>query len=172
MSRPCTLGRRPALARHSYAASWAAIPTLLLALGAASAAWAQTPTVATDKPDYSPGQTAVITGHGWRTGEVVTLKVQHVNGIAEGGAGHDPWTVVAATGGGFESSWYVDPDDSVGSTFLLTATGASGLTAQATFTDNIGLNLDQCQNGTLSNLTTACGQAPTSWSNGNVNGQN
>jgi len=36
-----------------------------------------------------------------------------------------------------------------------------------------GLNLDQCQNGTLTNLGTDCGTAtPPSWENGNINGQN
>jgi hypothetical protein len=148
------------------------IAVLVLALASATAARAAEPSVATDKPDYSPGQTVSITGSGWQSGEAVTLRVTHADGTIEGGAGHDPWTIRAAPNGDIVSSWYVNPDDSVGSTFLLTAMGASGAAAQATFTDKIGLNLDQCQNGTLANLGVACGQPPTSWENGNINGQN
>src|SRR6476646_3066177 len=38
--------------------------------------------------------------------------------------------------GSIQTSWYVNPDDSAGATFLLTATGlTTGQTAQTTFTD-------------------------------------
>ena len=52
------------------------------------------PTVTTDKSDYVPGSTAIITGSGFpATDESVTLQVRHTDGTAEGGEGHDPWTV-------------------------------------------------------------------------------
>ena len=38
---------------------------------AALAVPASAATVATDKPDYAPGQTVVITGSGWEPGETV-----------------------------------------------------------------------------------------------------
>lgn len=171
MSRPWPLEVRPSCPRWRLVCRWSSITAVVLLLTGAYA-HAEGPAVATDQADYAPGQTAVITGTGWSPGEVVTLVVRHIDGEAEGGNGHEPWTVSATEDGSFETTWYVDPDDSLGSTFLLTATGASGATAQATFTDNIGLNLDQCQNGTLANLNTACGTQPTQWANGNINGQN
>ena len=52
--------------------------------------------------------------------------------------------------------------------------------AQTTFTDNVGQNLDQCQNGKfttfpafLTNLSTPCGtNANEAWANGNINANN
>jgi Cys-rich repeat protein len=128
-------------------------------------------TIQTDKQDYRPGETVLITGSGWEPGELVTLEVEHADETPGGGEGHDSWTVTAV-GGSFSTSWYVHPDDSLNSTFLLTAVGTSGQTASVTFTDRLGLDLDQCQNGTLANLGVPCGQSPTAWANGNINGQN
>ena len=130
----------------------------------------------TDQSDYQPGSTALISGSGFWANELVTLQVAHVDGTT-GGEGHDPWTVLADGNGNFTTTWYVDPDDSVGSAFLLTATGASsGFKASTTFTDNIGVNLDQCQNIDLVHLGDPCGTDPANqhpnWSNGDVNGQN
>ena len=48
--------------------------------------------------------------------------------------------------------------------------------ATTTFTDQVGANLDQCQNDTLAFLSDPCGTAPANahpnWSNGDVNGSN
>ncbi|HWQ33932.1 MAG TPA: hypothetical protein VNQ79_13865 [Blastocatellia bacterium] len=124
----------------------AAVP--LSADRTADSAAALTATVKTDKTDYAPGATAVITGAGFGAVEIVTLQVTHTDGTAEGGAGHDPWTVNTDASGNFTTSWYVSPDDSAGSVFLLTAKGGtSGLTAQTTFTDaNPSADLDQFAN--------------------------
>src|SRR6266550_4314218 len=46
-------------------------------------------TVGTDKFDYQPGETAHITGAGFRPGEAVTIQVEHSNGL-EDGLGHAP----------------------------------------------------------------------------------
>jgi VCBS repeat-containing protein len=104
-------------------------------------------TIKTDKSDYAPGETAVITGTGFQPYERVTLQVIHIEGIAEdvvdhyehivtAGEGHEPWTVTADENGSVNSTWYVHPDDSLGATFLLTAVGeASGRTARYVFTD-------------------------------------
>ncbi len=120
--------------------SWIASASLGLALAFLGSfpqlASAQTPSVATDLADYAPGATAQITGSGFWPNEIVTLQVTHADGTPDGGAGHEPWTVTAGPLGSFTTSWYVDPDDSLGSTFLLTAVGRdSGLTAETTFTD-------------------------------------
>jgi hypothetical protein len=100
-------------------------------------------TVGTDLPDYTAGATALISGSGYGVGETITLQVLHSDGTS-GGAGHDAWNVTdggdgdldGALDGNFQSSWYVDPDDSGGSAFTLTATGqSSGESASTTFTD-------------------------------------
>ncbi|WP_371229178.1 DUF5801 repeats-in-toxin domain-containing protein [Pseudomonas sp. QE6] len=113
--------------------------------------------VSTDQQDYAPGSTATITASGFAAGSTVTFQVQHVtdagpDGIwgtpddvieITSGAGHDPWSVTdggpgdldGEVNGSVTTSWYVNPDDSAGATFLLTA--ASGdLTATASFTDS------------------------------------
>ncbi|HEX6647940.1 MAG TPA: hypothetical protein VF075_00325, partial [Pyrinomonadaceae bacterium] len=127
---------------------------------------AVTPVVYTDRPNYFPGETALITGSGFSPGEVVTLQVRHADDTAEGGAGHEPWSVVADSFGNFTSSWFVDPDDSAGSTFLLTATGnSSGLVAETTFTDG-SANLDGCANGDFGAPELCTG---ANWENGNLN---
>src|SRR5215813_12488538 len=124
-------------------------------------------TVYTDKPNYQPGETAIITGSGFWPNEVVTLQVVHTDGIGEGGAGHAPWTVTADDFGNFTTTWFVDPDDSGGSTFLLTAFGASsGLNAETSFTDG-SANLDTCANGPSSAPVFCTG---ANWDNGNLNG--
>src|SRR5688572_13185451 len=92
-------------------------------------------TVGTSLYDYQPGDTAVITGAGFRPGEIVTLLVEHSNGNNQG-AGHEPFATFADQYGRIDTTWYVDPDDSESSLFRLTATGDdSGLIATSTFTD-------------------------------------
>ena len=53
---------------------WVGLFFVMLLLGVASSALGQA-TVTTDKENYSPGETAVITGTGWTPGEVVSLLV-------------------------------------------------------------------------------------------------
>ncbi|HEX6717307.1 MAG TPA: hypothetical protein VF088_09350 [Pyrinomonadaceae bacterium] len=124
------------------------------------------PVVYTDKVNYFPGEWAHITGFGFAPYEAVTLQIIHTDGTAEGGEGHEPWSVYADANGNFTSDWFLDPDDSAGSRFLLTATGnTSGLTAQTTFTDGLA-DIDTCANGTLSAPVQCTGE---NWDNGNLN---
>ncbi|PTR29621.1 DUF5801 repeats-in-toxin domain-containing protein, partial [Pseudomonas sp. GV085] len=126
------------------------------------------PTVTTNLEDYAPGSTAIITASGFAAGSTVTLEVDHAVGAgADGvwgtsddvlntnmGAGHEPWSVTDGGAGDLDgqvngsvtTSWYVNPDDSAGATFLLTATsaGADGVlgtgddaVATASFTDSV-----------------------------------
>lgn len=126
------------------------------------------PIVFTDRANYFPGETAFISGLGFWPNETVTLQVVHTDGTSNDGGGHLPWNVSADALGSFDSVWFVDPDDSAGSAFLLTATGnSSGLVAQATFTDG-SANLDTCENGPAGSPTPCTGDA---WTNGNVNAQ-
>src|SRR6187455_1214496 len=64
-------------------------------------------TIQTNKADYAPGETALITGTGWSPGETVVLEVDHV-GDGTFGAGHDSWAVVADASGNVSNTWYVD----------------------------------------------------------------
>jgi len=89
--------------------------------------------VTTDKTDYVPGQTVIITGTGWQPGETVNLNIHRDTNTP-------PDTVLTAAAdalGNIQNSDYVVQDYDLGVTFLLTATGqTSGFTAQTTFTDN------------------------------------
>ncbi|MFV3370227.1 DUF5801 repeats-in-toxin domain-containing protein [Pseudomonas sp. NY15435] len=114
------------------------------------------PSVTTDQNDYAPGSTATITASGFAAGSTVKIEVDHATspgadgiwGTADdvlntnAGAGHDPWYVTDGGAGDLDgqvngsvtTSWYVDPDDSAGARFLLSAS-SGGATATATFTD-------------------------------------
>ena len=108
-------------------------------------------TVTTDLLDYVPGSTAYITATGVSDGATVEFQASHAIGAgADGvwgtlddelgdnsGAGHTSWSLTdggagdldGIVNGVLQTSWYVDPDDSLGATFLLTATdaGADGV---------------------------------------------
>ncbi|MDD1617562.1 MAG: hypothetical protein LUQ28_14015, partial [Methylococcaceae bacterium] len=156
--------------------------------------------IKTNKSDYAPGETATITTDGFTAGSTVEFNVQHVidpgyDGIwgtpddtlgDNTGAGHEPWYVTdggagdldGVANGSIQTEWYVNPDDSLNETFLLTATGtgADGVTgtiddevATTSFTDagkKEDANLDQWQNGTSNNLD----PNQDNWVNGNLNG--
>ena len=101
--------------------------------------------VATDHVDYAPGSTAHIFASDFQAGEAVQFQVLHNDGTPNTGNGHTPWTVVdggaddldGLMNGNIHTTWYVDPDDSAGSSFELTASGlTSGEFANAFFTDD------------------------------------
>ena len=117
------------------------------------------PTVTTDLDDYAPGSTAIITASGFAAGSTVTLEVDHAVGAgADGvwgtsddvldtntGAGHEPWSVTDGGAGDLDgqvngsvtTSWYVNPDDSAGATFLLTAASAGADSVSGTADDAV-----------------------------------
>src|SRR5881396_1129878 len=111
---------------------------------AALALPASAATVATDKPDYAPGQTVVITGSGWEPGETVNLVLYEDPAL-------DPplqLTAVADANGDFMNSDFIVDVFDIGVAFTLTATGdPSGLTAETTFTDAPPPN--NCGNGVV-----------------------
>jgi len=91
--------------------------------------------VAPDKSDYQPGDTAVIAGFGFAPNEPVELQVVHANGPSDGN-GHQPFYATADAEGTVSATWFVDPDDSTGSKFMVTATGTmSGVGGTASFWD-------------------------------------
>ena len=98
----------------------------------AAAAFAQSPSVTTDRDDYAPGETVVITGSGWMPGETVSMTLFE-----------EPWgnieailSSVADTLGTFVNNSFSPQPHHVGAAFTLVATGqTSGWTAQTNFTD-------------------------------------
>ena len=104
------------------------------------AATAQTnATVTTDQSDYPPGSTVNITGSGFAPGETVQLQVLNITDTNDVGGEHAPWNVTADTNGNINATWYVTADEA-NMTLQLTATGlSSGLVAQTTFADSIGI---------------------------------
>ncbi len=106
------------------------------------------PTVMTDKLDYVPGETVLITGSGWEPGETVQLVFVEDPPIHD-----DPDTLypIAHPEGNIFAEYVVQLND-LGQFFTLTATGlSSGLTALTTFTDaNVNCTTDQdCLNAGL-----------------------
>lgn len=115
--------------------------------------------VATDKDDYQPGETAVITATGFDEGETVVFQVLHTDDIPNTGEGHEPWQVTdggeadldGEIDGNVRTDWLVSEDDSLDSTFEVTASGlTSGEVATAQFTDDlVTLHYDNFQSGTI-----------------------
>jgi hypothetical protein len=170
----------PAGERSPAAATWAggpASPAPLLprslshAAAFAAAAQVQTlATVTTDRSDYPPGTTVVITGSGWLPGETVELTLHEV--LEEPVHPDLVLYAVADQNGTFVNSEFAPDDHDVGVTFILTAVGlTSGYTARTSFTDAVAANIDQCRNGPASapNDCVALGGG-TGWVNGNANG--
>ena len=89
-------------------------------------------TVKTDKDDYAPGETVVITGTGWQPGETVTLRLQEDVSPPF----HEDRTLSATAdeNGGIINTEYSPEAHDVGVMFYLTATGA-GAQAQNHFWD-------------------------------------
>ena len=101
--------------------------------------------VFSDLPDYAPGSTAIISAKDFAVGSTVQFQVSHVidPGVDEvfgtlddtlgdnTGSGHAPWIVTDGSAGDLDNlangdiqtTWYVNPDDSLGATFLVTAAG-------------------------------------------------
>src|SRR5215204_2820349 len=101
-------------------AALVAIPAMAFALGS--------PTIQSDKADYSPGELVTLSGSGWQAGESVHIVVNDDEG--------QTWSHTAdvtADGSGSISDSFNLPDWFV-ATYTVTATGSSG-TATTSFTD-------------------------------------
>jgi len=104
----------------------------------------QAQSVITDKLDYASRETAFITAINFQGGETIQFQVIHIDGKPNAGNGHEPWFVIDggandldAINGIIKTFWFVDHDDSFGSTFTLTAKGlTSGLVATYEFMDD------------------------------------
>src|SRR5205814_7056768 len=107
--------------------------------------------VFTDKPDYPPGSTALITAtsdggvkHNFHVGETVQFRVTRTDGVPDFAPGNEPWQVTDGVGdftpyrdasgmwhypdldgrddGTIKTSWYVDAQYA-GASLALSATG-------------------------------------------------
>src|SRR5213080_3761586 len=89
-------------------------------------------TVTTDKTDYVPGETVVISGTGWTANQEVALHIDDSNNVARWDA-----TVIADGSGNISNSDFVIQPEDVGLAFTLTATQGV-VTAWTQFTDIVG----------------------------------
>ncbi len=100
-------------------------------LDTSSVVASSTASITTDKMDYSPGQTAHITGRGFQPGEVVRVKI-HEDPHTPQERGFD---ATADAAGNFSGDYLVQDYD-IDMKFIVGARGlTSGVTAQTTFTD-------------------------------------
>jgi LPXTG-motif cell wall-anchored protein len=143
------------------------VPTLTSGIIGATAAL--TPTLATDKHDYLPGETVHVTGSGYDAGASYAVPVRRPDSsIIKGDGTFTPgWDVVVADAGGtitydyeldgiaglYEARTYAHP---------FSGNWAQAPLASVKFTDALNVNLDQC-----ANLTTPC-----TWQNGSLNQNN
>jgi CSLREA domain-containing protein len=89
------------------------------------------PTIQSDKEDYPPADTVILTGSGWQPGETVNINVND----DEGQTWNRNVDVIADENGNVREE-FVLPDWFV-ATYSVTATGSSGSTATSTFTDAV-----------------------------------
>src|SRR5918993_122675 len=89
------------------------------------------PTIQSDKEDYPPSDTVILTGSGWQPGESVNINVND----DEGQTWNRNVDVIADENGGVRDE-FVLPEWFV-ATYSVTATGSSGGTATSTFTDAV-----------------------------------
>ena len=93
------------------------------------------PTLASDRPDYYPGEIVNLTGTGWAPNEVVTMVMTVVPET------HGPVTLTATSdaSGSFTNTDYVVQKSDLGVKFYVTAKDANAETSPLlTFTDAIG----------------------------------
>jgi len=114
-----------------------ASPALFLTHSHASSA---SPSVATGKQDYHPGEMADIVGAGFQPGETVMLQILHATEPSDDATSpaHQPWYVTADNTGSFQTTWDIPAnEDEKGAMLQLTATGlTSGWQAVWTFYDS------------------------------------
>jgi hypothetical protein len=153
----------------SFIAHWARLPVncvrslWIVSLALTISFNAASQTIQSDKADYQPGDRVWITGNGWNGSEQVELFLTEIPKI------HDDTTIYvnANEDGYFLVEVYHVEDHDINQSFVLTATGASGTTATAYFTDSAPPTLDKLEqlgNGPIGTPPIT----PTGWVTGNV----
>ena len=122
-----------------------------------------------DRGDYQPGETVSLAAFGFAPNEAVRFQVTHVTGSNDGN-GHQPFYATADADGFVTTTWFVDPDDSLHSKFLVAARGEqSGVAGDATFWDAGTVSLTTFGTAatenfdTLANSGTTNTTLPTGW---------
>src|SRR5262245_7921706 len=94
------------------------------------AASGEAATVEADKPDYSPGETALLSGSGWAPNEGIAIHIECTCGCS------DDLLATADDGGGFAGLSYPITDEHLGAACTVTARGSvSERVAMTSFTD-------------------------------------
>ena len=96
--------------------------------------------IATDKPDYPPGSTVIITGSGFQANESITMQVLVIDPLINDNLtapDHRPYAATADANGDLHTTWTVPLNgDEAYATLKATADGQlSGLHAYVVFTD-------------------------------------
>src|SRR5437867_99900 len=142
--------------QHRY--SVLRLPLLVGCLLGAVAARAEAATIATQYPDYAPGETVMMTGSGWEPGETVTIELHEDPTLCP----NRLLSAVADENGDILNTDFVPDQHDIGVTFTATASGlSSGLTAETTFTDNCpgGFEPDpECPATDLAHCIVGCSQ--------------
>ncbi len=138
-------------------------PAVGVGSAATSTAPLPAPTIVSDKTDYPPGGTVVLTGTNWLPLDTVTINVNDDTGKA-----WEKDVTVQANVNGEITYTFVLPNQFIAN-YAVTAVGSDGRTATTTFTDAPSANLDQCANGQApSPNTDGCNTDPGDWINGNL----
>ena len=152
MTAPPTTTTAPAVGGGSAATSTAPLPA---------------PTIVSDKADYPPGGTVVLTGTNWLPLDTVTINVNDDTGKA-----WEKDVTVHANANG-DITYTFDLPNQFIANYAVTAVGSDGRTATTTFTDqNPSADLDQCANGAAPSPSTDGCTTAASWVNGNLNQNN
>lgn len=134
------------------------LPVLVPVMAFAQATPTISATVLTDKPDYQPGDSVIVTGSNWLPGETVKLVFSHSTVTT----GTDTLIAAADNEGNIYNAQYLITESHYGETFILTALGLnSGFTAQTTFTDAFNVSSFTPSGGSVSGgtLVTISGNA-------------
>jgi hypothetical protein len=110
-------------------------------------------TLKTDKPDYQPGETVVMTGSGWQPGETVSIVLRQVPVV-------EPtltYQVTADSLGNIYLADYAPQPDDLFVSYTVTATGAHSQ-AQTSFTDGTVTQL-KFSTGPVTLVTGQCSSA-------------
>src|SRR4051812_3741653 len=113
-----------------------------------------TPTISSDKLDYAPGATVTLSGTGWGATESVHIRVDDSDGQLWS---YDTY-VTADTSGSFTHQLQL-PNSFIAN-YAVVATGASGTTAQTTFTDAGSLSVAPLQGSSGTSVAVTTGGQP------------
>ncbi|MGD2144964.1 MAG: hypothetical protein PVF54_10845, partial [Anaerolineae bacterium] len=151
-------GDRPPVAATLLAASWG-VETL--------EASEPDPTVTTDKADYAPGETVIITGTGFSANTDYVLIVIRPDDEV------DSVTVTSDGGGTFTYAYQLNGILGTYEVRVYPSGWQGDLSveplASTTFTDKPSANIDQCASGAVKDLPDSTQCITDSWQNGNLN---